>query len=205
MRFRSGFGGPTRALARQKWRAWESGARPKGLLAAGCRRHSVGVRVIGAFIVGCSVACSSTTVILPKGSALRVVGVLPQDDRPVGTLYRDEVREAVQAGLGYFLRHVEVRAVTRENDLGERVFAGFEIVSLKHAQRWLKFDFAPGDVITRIDGVSVEHYDAVLPIFERLVDKDRFEIQLVRGGEEKTVIVNIRERHGRPSAAARGS
>lgn len=162
------------------------------------------MRFIGTLIVGCSVACSASTLVLPKEPAFRVVGSLPRDDRPVGTLYRDEVGAAVQAGLGYFLRHLEVRAVTRENDLGQRVFAGFEIVSLKHAEKWLKFDFAPGDVITRIDGVSVEHYDAVLPVFEGLVAKDRFEIQLVRGGQEKTVVVSIRDRHSKPSAA-RGS
>jgi hypothetical protein len=45
----------------------------------------------------------------------------------------------------------------------------------------------------------------VLPVFEGLSTKDRFEIQLVRSGEEKTVVVSIQDRNPKPGAAARGS
>jgi type II secretory pathway component PulC len=132
-----------------------------------------------------------------------VVGNPPKPERPAGTLFRDELKQAVQAGLGHFLQKLEVRAVTRQNDLGQQVFAGFQILSLRPAESWLRFDFAPGDVVTRIDGVSVEHYDAVLPMFEGLIAKERFAVQIVRGGEEKTIFISIRERDTKSVAGAR--
>lgn len=155
-------------------------------------------------MLGCCIACSPSAVVFPQVPALRVTGALPKDDRPAGTLYKDELQAAVAAGLGHFLQSLEVRAVTREDDLGQRVFAGFQIVALRPAERWLKFDFVPGDIVTRVDGVSVEHYDAVLPMFEGLVAKDRFEVRLVRGGEERVVVIHISDRATEPVAATRG-
>lgn len=172
----------------------------KSLRGHRARRHSAGVRRYSILLVAATVACSSSMVVLPKRSPLRVVGELATDERPAGTVFRDELTQAVAAGLGYFLRHIEVRAVTRMNDLGQPEFVGFEILSLRPAEDWLKFDFAPGDVVTRVDGVSVEHYDSVIPMFEGLAKKDRFEVEIVRGGEPRTILVNIRNR--KPTAAA---
>jgi hypothetical protein len=45
-----------------------------------------------------------------------------------------------------------------------------------------------------VDGVSVEHYDSVIPVFEGLVAKERFEVSLIRAGQPKTVEVRIVER-----------
>ncbi|HMA92115.1 MAG TPA: hypothetical protein VKP30_05480, partial [Polyangiaceae bacterium] len=100
---------------------------------------------------------------MPKRSPLRVAGELADSGRPHGTVFRDELTQAVALGLGHFLQHIEVRAVTRVNDLGQHEFVGFQILSLRPAEEWLKFDFAPGDVVTRVEGVSIEHYDSVIP------------------------------------------
>lgn len=173
----------------------------KGLRGRRARRHSAGVRRYSILLVAATVACSSGAVVFPKRSPLRVVGERAADDRPAGTVFRDELAQAAAAGLGHFLRHIEVRAVTRTNDLGQAEFVGFEILSLRPAEDWLKFDFAPGDVVTRVDGVSVEHYDSVIPMFEGLARKDRFEVQILRGGEPRTILVNIRSRKSTASAA----
>ncbi len=137
---------------------------------------------------------------LPKRPVLYVEGTLSVPTRPQSTLYREEVMAAVQAGLGHFLQRVDVRAVTQPDDSGRRVFVGFEILSLRPALEWLAFDFAPGDIVTKIDGVSVEHYNSVIPLFDGLVAKDRFEVALVRAGQPKTVVINIRERQLLPRA-----
>lgn len=140
------------------------------------------------------VGCGAEPLALPQRPTLRIPGTLPAPTRPASTLYRDEVVRAVQDGLGHFLQLVALRPVIQQDDVGRRVFVGFEVVSLRPAMQWLPFDFAPGDILTRLDGVSVEHYDSVIPVFEGLVNKDRFEVSLIRSGQPKTVIVSIVDR-----------
>jgi hypothetical protein len=167
----------------------------------GCkeRRHIARVRRYLLLVAGISSGCSSSPLMLPGRPTLAVFGAAPVDARPRGTLYRDEVQRAIQAGLGHFLQHVDVLSVPRDDDGGRRPFVGFEIIALRPAKDWLKFDFAPGDIVTTVDGVSVEHYERVIPMFEALAAKDKFEVSLIRAGEPKTVVVSIVPR---PSAAS---
>jgi S1-C subfamily serine protease len=144
--------------------------------------------------VGCLLGCSSAPLVLPQRSALLVKGQSTVKPRPRGTIFRDELEQALAVGLGHFLQHVDLRAVTRLDDSGRARFVGFEILSLRPARDWLEFDFAPGDIVTRIDGVSVEHYENVVPMVEALARKDRFEVAILRGGEQKNVVVNVADR-----------
>jgi hypothetical protein len=167
------------------------GATPKDLPAFYQRRHIGRVRPFVSLLFGMFLGCSSSPLVLPRRPTFAIQGQIVAQTRPRGTLFRDEVERAIQAGLGYFLQQVDVRAVTRADDSGRRVFVGFEILSLRPAMDWLMFDFAPGDVVTKVDGVSIEHYDTVIPMFEGLAAKDRFEVSLIRAGEPKTVVVSI--------------
>jgi len=167
---------------------------PKHLPAGDSGRHSAPVRCHLVLAVFMTLGCGSEALTLPKRPALRVLGTLPVPPRPTGTVYRDEVVGAVQTGLGYFLQRVDLRAVTQPDDSGRRTFVGFEVLAMRPAREWLAFDFVPGDIVTSFEGVSVEHYDSVIPLFEALVSKARFEISLIRGGQPKTVVVTIAER-----------
>jgi S1-C subfamily serine protease len=113
------------------------------------------------------------------------------------------VDEAVKAGLGYFLQKVDLQAQLRVDDLGQQRFVGFQITAMRPAREWLTFDFAPGDVITHINGTSVEHYDAVLPLFDGLVNANAFEVRVLRGTETVTVTVRIEPRNSAASAPDR--
>lgn len=158
------------------------------------RRHIAGVHRSLVLVVGLSLGCGSSPIVMPRQPAIPVRGVIAGDGRPAGTLYRDELERAIRRGLGHFLQNLDLRAVTREDDLAQVTFVGFEIVAMRPAWNWLAFDFAPGDIVTKIDGVSVEHYDAVLPMFEGLASKDHFDVELVRGGQRKVVTISIRRR-----------
>jgi S1-C subfamily serine protease len=73
-------------------------------------------------------------------------------------------------------------------------FEGFQIVALRPANDWLTFDFAPGDVLTHINGVSVEHYSTWYNQFEALPKAEQIRVDLLRDGKPKTIIVRIVDR-----------
>jgi S1-C subfamily serine protease len=157
------------------------------------KRHIADVRCAPVILL-LFFGCSSSKTVLPARPHLTVYGQVTRASRPASTLYRDEVLSAIKAGLGHFLQLVDLRPVVGADDSGRRQFIGFEIRSMRPASEWLLFDFAPGDVIRKIEGVSVEHYDSVIPVFEGLATKDQFEVVLLRGGEERRVVVVIQQR-----------
>ena len=158
------------------------------------------ILVLALPLMGCS-----GSVALPRAADIKILGQAPTPPRPRNVLYRDEVDAAVKAGLGWFLQKIDLRATVRKDDLGRDVFAGFEIVAMRPAAAWFDFDFAPGDVITRVNGVSVEHYNAMLPVFESLPEANALEIALVRGGAPTVIQVRIEPRSNPSSAPAPAS
>jgi hypothetical protein len=140
-------------------------------------------------LLGCS-----TTVSLPRAADITILGMSPEAPRPKNVLYRDEVDAAVKAGMGRFLQSVELRAVLRKDDVGRDVFTGFEITGMRPAEAWFSFDFAPGDVLTHVNGAFVEHYNDLIPVFDALPTRDSIEVKLLRNGEPVTVSVRIDSR-----------
>lgn len=119
---------------------------------------------------------------------------LPQ--RPKNTLYRDEIENAKRAGLGHFFERIELEPRGDTDQNGRMIaFTGFQIVALRPARDWLAFDFAPGDVLTHINGVSVEHYSTWYNQFELLPKAEQIRVDLIRDGQPKTVVVRIAERN----------
>ena len=116
--------------------------------------------------------------------------------RPPNTLYRDEVEQASRLGLGHLFEWVELEPSGDMDSQGRMSsFHGFQIVALRPASKWLSFDFAPGDILTHINGVSVEHYSTWVEQFEALPKTDQIRLDLIRDGQPKAVIVKIAERN----------
>jgi len=124
-----------------------------------------------------------------------------EPSRAPNTLYRDEVKSAVARGMGHFLQHLEVEPVTAALDAGRTKFVGYRIVALRPASAWLRFSLGPGDVITHVNGASVEHYDYLLPVFEALPNAPELKVELLRDGEPRVLSIALVE-HGRASASA---
>jgi len=129
-----------------------------------------------------------------------------QPARPKNTLYRDEVERAKSAGLGHFFEHIELEPQGEIDDNGRMVsFEGFQIVALRPANAWLSFDFAPGDLLTHLNGISVEHYSTWYNQFEALPKVEQIRVDLIRDGKPKTVIVRIIDRRAVASPAPAAS
>jgi type II secretory pathway component PulC len=115
--------------------------------------------------------------------------------RPKNTLYRDEVDKAKAAGLGHFFERIELEPLGDTDENGRMIsFEGFQIVALRPARDWLNFDFAPGDLLTHLNGVSVEHYSTWFNQFEALSKSEQIRVDLVRDGKPKTIIIRIIDR-----------
>jgi len=147
------------------------------------------------FLVACagSPAPANTAHAQPRPEAQATKG----PTRPRNTLYRDEVEAAKRAGLGYVFQLMDLEPNGELDARGRMTdFKGFQIVALRPASEWLAFDFAPGDVLTHINGVSVEHYSTWFEQFEALPKAEQIQIDLIRDGKSKTVLVKIASRAG---------
>ncbi len=169
-------------------------------------RHSPDVRSPWLLLICLFVACGGssqgttvTTVAKPK--AVAHAPTVPA--RPSNTLYRDEVENVKRAGLGHFFELVDLEPKGDIDGQGRLSgFQGFQIVTLRPATEWLSFDFAPGDILTHINGVSVEHYSTWFEQFEALSTADQIRVDIIRDGTPKAVIVKIVDRFkGKASGA----
>jgi type II secretory pathway component PulC len=144
--------------------------------------------LIGGFL---AVGCSSGAVPLPRTANIQILSEPTVPARPRNVLYRDELADAVSEGLAYFLQRVSLTTLTRRDDAGVEQFVGRRLDAMRPATAWFAFDFAPGDIVTHINGVSVGHYNDVLPLFESLPKAEHLDVQIIRGTENKTIRVRI--------------
>lgn len=140
-------------------------------------------------LLGCSGAQSSDEGAVEAHQA-DVEPAGPADDGPDVELMADGVpaqvlRDVLGRSAGDFLRLVEVEAETRSGS-----FLGWRLVSLPESQpSWL--DVAVGDVVTAINGMSVERPEDAQQIWEMLQVASEVRIDLLRGEEERSVRIPI--------------
>ena len=161
-------------------------------------RHSPDVRALWPLLTSVFVACggsSQGTAVAPVAKPKIVEPALTAPARPSNTLYRDEIENVKRAGLGHFFELVDLEPKGDIDGQGRLSgFQGFQIVTLRPATEWLSFDFAPGDILTHINGVSVEHYSTWFEQFEALSTADQIRVDIIRDGKPKAVIVKIVDR-----------
>ena len=117
------------------------------------------------------------------------VGAAHEAPRDPATLYRDEVSAVVDAGLGYFLQHVEVDA-----QLEHGTFRGFRILSLEPPDYWRGVDLKPGDVVTLVNGMPIERPVEAHQAFSALKTADRLVVSYLRAGQPRELTYHIKDR-----------
>lgn len=105
---------------------------------------------------------------------------------PAGALWRDEVDETVDAGLGWFLQLVEV-----EPSLDNGRFKGFRIVDLRPSSYWQGVDLRPGDVVLRVNGKSIERDNEANEVFKSLKKENELRVKYLRAGRERELVYRI--------------
>lgn len=152
-----------------------------------------------AFVVALSlgsvgfVACGGETP-APKNAA---GAPSPQTTAPTTTaaaiptkttsLRRSQVKAGIARGLGYFLQNVTVEdyPVMHGNK-----FYGFKI---KTFNAGLGVDLQPGDVVTRVNGMSIEHPEEADAAMRTLEKAPALRVELERNGKPRTLELPITE------------
>lgn len=134
---------------------------------------------LGALWFGCSASVDE-----PAASPAK-----PRSSEPVippGSLARREVVRVVDAGVGSFLQKASV-----EGSLKDGRFEGFRIVSLQPENFWRNVDLVPGDIVTAVNGKSIEDpYDAYAAM-ESLRTAPALRVQLLRNGTPRELVFPI--------------
>ena len=102
---------------------------------------------------------------------------------PAGAIRRSEVRQALSAGLGSFLQRVTFdvdHPVFRDHK-----FVGFRIVSL-NGPGWTNVDLKPGDVVTAVNGFTVERPEQALQAFSSLAVASELRVDYERDDQPRT-------------------
>jgi type II secretory pathway component PulC len=105
---------------------------------------------------------------------------------PAGALWRQDVVEAVNSGLGVFLQHVDVEA---EVDKGK--FRGFRIVELRPVHYWAGVDLKPGDVVLSVNDMPIERETEAYRAFESLREAAELKVSYERAGERRELRYKI--------------
>lgn len=139
-----------------------------------------------------SVACGETP---PAKSADSVTA--PPEAAPTTTaaavppkttsLRRSQVKAGIARGLGYFLQNVTVDdyPVMRNNK-----FYGFKVKAISAE---LGVDIQPGDVVTRVNGMSIEHPEEADAAMRTLEKASALRVDFERDGKPRTLELPITE------------
>lgn len=152
---------------------------------------AIGSRVpfAGAWAIGCLFACGSSypeseyPTTPPPGVSAGSEDLAPA---PPGAIWRRDINQVVDAGLGRFLQRVDLQPEVQQG-----TFVGFRVVELRSPTWWQGVDLAPGDVITQVNGMPIEQPTEAHAAFESLRQADKLSVRYLRSGESRELVYTI--------------
>jgi len=88
--------------------------------------------------------------------------------------------------MGAFLARVQV-----EPALTNGRFRGWRVVKLSDDPMWRGVDLAPGDVVTQVNGLPIEHPEQALSAFQSLAVAKELRVSLERNGARREIVYPI--------------
>lgn len=111
----------------------------------------------------------------------------PRPPSRPGRLSRGEVVATLSRGMGAFLARAQV-----EPALTNGRFRGWRIVKLAPDDpMWRGVDLAPGDVVTQMNGLPLEHPEQALAAFQSLAIAKELRVTLDRNGTPREIVYPI--------------
>jgi hypothetical protein len=108
----------------------------------------------------------------------------PATDLPPGTLARAQVDQVLLRRPGWLLSKVEVEEVLRQNK-----FVGWRVVRLP--SEWDGSGLQPGDVVTDVNGLSLEKPDDLWNAWLAMADANELKIAFERDSKTQTATLKI--------------
>ena len=140
----------------------------------------------------CVVACGETPPAKSAESAASPTEAAPTTTAAAvppktTSLRRSQVKAGIAKGLGYFLQNVTVEdyPVMRGNK-----FYGFKVKAISAE---LGVDILPGDVVMRVNGMSIEHPEEADAAMRTLDKASALRVDFERDGKPRTLELPITE------------
>jgi S1-C subfamily serine protease len=138
-------------------------------------------------LVGCGgEPAEEPTASAPETSGAETVQIVGTP-RPTGALSRSNVVAIVDLGLGRFLQGVDTEPV-----VVDRRFIGFRLLRLyPDDPRFASVDLRAGDVVTRVNGQSIERPEQALQMWNGLRIASELAVDYLRDGEPRQLRLAI--------------
>jgi type II secretory pathway component PulC len=149
-------------------------------------------QIILALIVPAAVGCGGASASMNASSSTPSTSK-PAPAQPAATtaataaagdraLRRTAIRAAVNGGLGLFLQKV---VLDDQPVMKGGKFYGFRVTSLTDPGFWSGVDLKPGDVVTRVNGMPIEHPEEALEAFHSLGVASELRVAYDRDGQAR--------------------
>jgi hypothetical protein len=142
--------------------------------------------LVGTPIAACGGSLMDEPIEAPSAGDPPSIAAAPKPKAPPGSLFRKDVNATVEEGLGYFLQRVSV-----DPEIVGGKFQGFRIVELRPAEYWQGVDLKPGDVVTKVNGQSIERDIDAYQAFQGLLAAPSLRVSFVRGGSPRELVFAI--------------
>jgi len=139
-------------------------------------------------LAGCGHAAPPVAEAPPSASAATSPAVVVAT-APTDAIRRSAIRGVLAAGPGAFLQKV---SVDDHPVLANGKFHGFRIASLQ-ADSFRGVDLKPGDVVTRIEGMPIEHPEEAIEAFNALQVASELRVDYERDGVPRMLRYRIVE------------
>lgn len=126
--------------------------------------------------------------VVPAPAAKAAPPAASTSTAPDHTVPRSAVRAVVSAGLGMFLRRIDLD--DQPVFVGGK-FHGFRIAALRDPQFWRGVDLKPGDVVTSVNGFPIERPDQAETAFESLEVASELRVTVERDGQPRELVYPI--------------
>ena len=118
---------------------------------------------------------------------------------PPGHVWRVQVMRVMSPGLGTFLQRLEVK----EKLSDDAQFQGWEVIRLKGDPLfWQGVDLRPGDVILRVNGKVIGHYNEAYRVWKSLATASTIEVVYLRGSQQRELRYEIHDETPAPGTSA---
>ena len=142
-------------------------------------------------VVLCALGCGGDAVSQPEPKVAATEPTSATGEAlpvPAGSLRRSDVRQALSSGLGMFLQRVTV-------DVDHPVFRGSQFVGFRilalNGPGWTGIDLKPGDVVTAVNGFSVERPEQAQQAFLSLAVASEIRVDYERDGQARSLRLGI--------------
>jgi type II secretory pathway component PulC len=151
-------------------------------------RRATPLTLLAVCLVACGGEAPQPTTPAAEPLSTHVPVVSEPSPTPSGAIRRSVVRQVMSDGLGAFLQRVTFdveHPVFRDNH-----FVGFRITEL-NGDGWSTVELKPGDVITAVNGFSIERPEQAEQAFLSLAVASELRVDYERDGQPRSMRLNI--------------